>query len=102
MRGLVIFWLDIKDTTDTLVSASYLDVYIEIDNEDRFRSKLFGKLNDLKIVNFVSICGHFPAAHVYEVYASQLKQYWRECTSNFDLLVREWLLMSKPLIHEFN
>jgi enamine deaminase RidA (YjgF/YER057c/UK114 family) len=43
--------------------------------------------NTVNIVNFVFICGHFPAAPAYEVYASQLKQYCRECASNFDLLV---------------
>ena len=32
--------LEIKDTTDTARSASYLDLHLEIDNEGRLRTKL--------------------------------------------------------------
>jgi hypothetical protein len=33
--------LEIKDTTDTDRSASYLDLHLEIDNEGRLRTKLY-------------------------------------------------------------
>jgi len=32
--------LEIKDTTDTARSTSYLDLHLEIDNEGRLRTKL--------------------------------------------------------------
>jgi len=35
--------LEIKDTTDTARSASYLDLNIEIGSEDRLRTKLYDK-----------------------------------------------------------
>ena len=35
--------LEIKDTTDTDTSASYLDLHLEIDSEGRFRTKLYDK-----------------------------------------------------------
>ena len=35
--------LEIKDTTDTARSASYLDLHIEIDSEGRLRSKLYNE-----------------------------------------------------------
>jgi hypothetical protein len=35
--------LEIKDTTDTDTSASYLDLHLEIDSEGRFRMKLYDK-----------------------------------------------------------
>ena len=35
--------LEIKDTTDTDMSASYLDLHLEIDNEVRLRTKLNDK-----------------------------------------------------------
>ena len=35
--------LEIKDTTDTDRSASYLDIHIEIDSEGRLRTKLYDK-----------------------------------------------------------
>ena len=46
--------LEIKDTTDTDRSASYLDLHIEIDSERRFRTKLYDKRDDFNfpIVNF--------------------------------------------------
>ena len=45
---------DIKDTTDTDRSASYLDLHLEIDSEGRLRTKLYDKRDDFKfpIVNF--------------------------------------------------
>ena len=35
--------LDIKDTTDTYISASYLDLHLEIDSEWRLRTELYDK-----------------------------------------------------------
>ena len=35
--------LEIKDTTDTDRSASYLDLHLEIDSEGRLRTKLYNK-----------------------------------------------------------
>ena len=35
--------LEIKDTTDTVRSASYLDIHLEIDNESRLRATLYDK-----------------------------------------------------------
>jgi hypothetical protein len=37
------FELEIKDTTDTARSASYLDLHIGIHNEGRIRTKLYNK-----------------------------------------------------------
>jgi hypothetical protein len=37
------FELEIKDTTDTDRSASYLDLHLEIDSEGRLRTKLYDK-----------------------------------------------------------
>jgi hypothetical protein len=55
--------LEIKDTTDTDRSASYLDLYLEIDSEGRLRTKLFDKRDgfNFPIVNFPFICSNIPA-----------------------------------------
>ena len=37
--------LEIKDTTDTDRSASYLELHLDIDNEGRLRTKLYDKRN---------------------------------------------------------
>jgi hypothetical protein len=39
--------LEIKDTTDTDRSASYLDLHLEIDSEGRLRTKIYDKREDL-------------------------------------------------------
>jgi hypothetical protein len=39
--------LEIKDTTDTDRSASYLDLYLEIDSAGRLRTELYDKRDDL-------------------------------------------------------
>jgi len=66
--------LEIKDTTDTDRSASYLDLHLEIDNEGRLRTKLYDKRDDFNvlIVNFPFICSNIPAAPAYGVYISQM------------------------------
>ena len=66
--------LEIKDTTDTDRSASYLDLHLEIDSESRLRTKLYDKRDDFNfpIVNFPFICSNIPAAPAYGVYLSQM------------------------------
>ena len=46
-------YFEIKDTTDTDKSASYIDLYIEMDSEGRFRTKLYDNRDDFNfpIVN---------------------------------------------------
>jgi hypothetical protein len=71
--------LEIKDTTDTNRSASYL----EIDSEGRLRTKLYDKTDDFNfpIVNFPFICSNIPAAPEYGVNISQMIRYSRTCGS---------------------
>jgi hypothetical protein len=65
--------LEIKETTDTDRSASYLDLHPEIDSEGRLRMKLYDERNDLNfpIVKCLSICSNISAAPVYGIYISQ-------------------------------
>ena len=66
--------LEIKDTTDTDKSASYLGLHLEIDSEGRLRTKLYEKRYDFNfpIVNFPFICSNIPAAPAYGVFLSLL------------------------------
>ena len=93
--------LEIKDTTDTDRSASYLDLHLEIDNEGRLRTKFYDKRDDFNflIVNFPFICSNIPASPAYGVYISQLIRYSRACGSYQDFLDR-WLLLSKKLLNQ--
>ena len=46
--------LEIKNTTDTVKFASYLNLHLEIDNEGRLKTKLYDKRDNVSfpIVNF--------------------------------------------------
>jgi hypothetical protein len=54
--------LEIKDTTDTDRSASYLDLHLEIDSEGRLRMKLYDKKDyfNFPVVNLPFICRNIP------------------------------------------
>jgi hypothetical protein len=75
--------LEIKDTTDTDRSTSYLDLHLEIDSEWWLRTKLYDKRDDIiyPIVNFPFICSNIPAAPAYGVYISQMIRYSIGCGS---------------------
>jgi hypothetical protein len=49
------------------MSASYLDLHLEIDSEGRLRTKPYDKGDDFNflIVNFPFTCSNMPAAHAY-------------------------------------
>ena len=95
--------LEIKDTTDTDRSASYIDLHFEIDSEGRLRTKLYDKRDyfNFPIVNFPFICSNIPAAPAYGVYISQLIRYSRACGSYQDFLDRRLLLTRKLLNQGF-
>jgi hypothetical protein len=90
---------EIKDTTDTDTSASWLDLHLEIDSEWRLRTKLYDKRDDFNfpIVQFSFICSNIPAAPAYGVYISQLMRYSRACGSYQDFLDRGLLLTMELL-----
>jgi hypothetical protein len=95
--------LEIKDTTDTDKSASYLDLLLEIDSEGQLRTKLYDKRDDFNfaIVNFPFMCSNIPTALAYWVYISQMIRYPRGCSSYQDFLDRGLLLTRKLLIQGF-
>ena len=84
---------EIKDTTDTDRSTSYLDLHLEMDSEGRLRAKHYDKRN--------VICSNIPAAHAYGVYISQLIRYSRVCGSYQDFRDRGLLLTKKELNQGF-
>jgi hypothetical protein len=93
--------LEIRDTTDTDRSASYLDLHLEIDSDGRLRTKLYDKRDDFNfpIANFPFICSNIPAAPAYGVYISQMIRYSRACASYQDFPDRE-LLLTKKLLNQ--
>ena len=63
------FELEIKDITDTARSASYLDLHLEIHNDERLRTKLYDKRDDFNfpIVNYPFICSNIHAAPLSDI-----------------------------------
>ena len=64
---------------DTDRSASYLDLYLEMDSEGWLRTKRHDKRDNFNflIVNFPFICSNISTASAYGVYISKLIRYSR-------------------------
>ena len=90
--------LEIKDTTDTDRSTSYLELHLEVGSDGRLRTKLYDKRDDF---NFPIM--NFPAAPAYRVhvYICQVIRYSRTCASYQDFLDRGLLLTRKLLNQGF-
>ena len=63
---------EIKDTTYKDMSASYLDLHLEIDSERRSRTKLYdnGDNFNFLIEELPFMCSNIPGAPTYGVYIS--------------------------------
>ena len=89
--------LEIKETTETSVSASYLDIYITFDSNGQLSTKLYDKRDDFDftIINFPHLSSNIPLSPAYGVYISQLIRYARACNTYTDFLKRHSLLCCK-------
>ena len=94
--------LEIKDTTDTIWSASFIDIHLEIASEGRLRKNLYDTRDyyNFPIVNFPFICSKIPVAPVYRVYIPHLIRYFRACGSYQDSLDRRLLLTTRKLLNQ--
>ena len=56
--------LEVKETTDTASSASFLDAYLEFDDSGELSTKIYDKRNDFnfKIMHFPNMCSNIPAS----------------------------------------
>ena len=81
--------LEIKETTETAASSSYLDCYLHIDN-GKLATRLYDKRDDFNfsIVNFPFLGSNIASAPVYGVYVTQLIRYARACPNYQDFMER--------------
>ena len=72
--------LELKETTESQNSASYLDVMFNVQDNQLFY-KLYDKRYDFSfdIVNFPYMDSNIPSSPAYGVYMSQLIRYARAC-----------------------
>ena len=91
--------LDIKNTTDSTKSSSYLDLLLSIDANTNLHTKLYDKRDDFDfhIVNFPFLDSNIPLSPAYGVYISQLIRFARACTEYTDFIDRSKILTSKLL-----
>ena len=75
--------LEIKDTTETNTSASYLDLLLSIGRDGQLHTSIYDKRNDFNfhITNFPFLRSNIPASPAYGVFISQLIRYARACSS---------------------
>jgi hypothetical protein len=91
--------LEVKETTDTASSASFLELYLEFDDSGQLSTKIYDKRDDFnfKIINFPNMCSNIPASPAYGVYISQLIRYARANSNYSDFLKRHLHLRNRLL-----
>ena len=89
---------EIKETTETAASSSFLDCYLYIDN-GKLATRLYDKRDDFNFptVNFPFLSSNIPSAPAYGVYISQLIRYVRACSNYQDFMERGKVLTTKLL-----
>ena len=84
--------LEVKETTDTASSASFLDLYLEFDDSGQLSTKIYDRTTILK-----SIFQNHKASSAYVVYISQLIRYARTSNNYSDFLKRHLYLRNRLL-----
>ena len=92
--------LKIKDTTESSIPASCLDILLNIDLNGKLTTQLYDKRDDFSfsIVNFPYLCSNIPSSPAYGVYVSQLIRYARACSAYDQFLNRARQLTKKLLL----
>jgi hypothetical protein len=95
--------LEVKETTDTASSASFLALYLEFDDSGQISTKIYDKRDDFnfRIINFPNMCSNIPASPAYGVYISQLIRYAR-ANSNYSDFLNSQSICYTTLIKQFN
>ena len=89
--------LEIKDTTESNTSASYLDFLLLIGRDGQLRNSLYDKRDDFNfhITNFPFLSSNIPFSPAYGVFISQLIRYARACSSYECFILRTMRLSNK-------
>jgi hypothetical protein len=86
--------LEVKETTYTASSASFLDICLEFDDSGQLSTNIYDKRDDF---NFPNMCSNIPASPAYGVYISQLNRYARASSNYSDFLTRHLYLRNRLL-----
>jgi hypothetical protein len=90
--------LEIKETTDTASSASFLDLYLEFDDNGQLSTKIYDKRDDFnfKTIIFPNMCSNILASPAYGVYISQLIR----ASSNYSDFLKRHLYLRNRLLDQ--
>ena len=74
--------LEIKDTTESTTSASYLDLLLSIGRDGQLHTSIYDKGDDFnfRITNFPFLSSNIPVSPAYGFFISQLIRYARACS----------------------
>ena len=91
--------LEIKDTTENITSASYLDLLLSIGKDGQVHTSIYYKRDDFNfhITKFPFLSSDIPSSPAYGVFMSQLIRYARACFSYECFILRSRRLSSKFL-----
>ena len=91
--------LEIKDTTESNTSASYLDLLLSIDRDGQLHTSLYDKRDDfnIHITNFPFLSSNIPSSPAYGVFISQIIRYARASSSYECFILRAVRLSNKLL-----
>ena len=91
--------LEIKDTTESNTSASYLDLLLSIGRDGQLRTSLYDKRDDFNfhITNFPFLSSNIPSSPAYGVFISQLIRYARACSS-YECFILRAMRISNQLL----
>ena len=91
--------LEIKDTTESNTSASYLDLLLSIGRDGQLRTSLYDKRDDFNfdITNFPFLSSNIPSSPAHGVFISQLIRYARACSS-YEYFILRAMRLSNGLL----
>ena len=91
--------LEIKDTTESNTSASYLDLLLSIGRDGQLHTSIYDKRDDFNfhITNYPFLSSNIPTSPAYGVFISQLIRYARACSSYGCFILRATRLSDKLL-----
>ncbi|KAK3097484.1 hypothetical protein FSP39_010037 [Pinctada imbricata] len=91
--------LEVKETTETNNSASYLNIMLSYDTDGQMNTSLYDKRDDFSfsITNFPFLSSNIPSSQSYGVFISQLIRYARASTKYTDFVLRARRLSDKLL-----
>ena len=91
--------LEIKDTTESNISDSYLDLLLSIERDGQLYTFIYDKRNyfNFRVTNYPFLGSNISASSAYGVFISQLIRYARACSSHGCFILRATRLSNKLL-----